>query len=407
MSSSFMVTEAWRALGANRMRTLLTMLGMIIGVAAVILMLAVGSGAQFNVNQAIASMGSNLFVIWGSSQNTNGVRNAAGSAPSLTLDDATAIAQLPDVNAVSPQSGGQAQVVYGANNWSTQVQGTTPGFLDTHNWSVINGRMFSDEEVTANARVAVLGQTVVTNLFGTEDPVGKTVQIGTLPFTVIGVLAVKGQSMMGSDQDDTILVPITTALSQLFGSPFPNNVRFLMAQAASPQLMGQAQEDIQALLRQRHRLTASQPDDFSIRNLSAATEAASDSARTMSLLLAAIAAISLVVGGIGIMNIMFVSVTERTREIGIRVAVGARRRDVLLQFLMEAIFVSVSGCLIGVIIGVVAAGLLQWMAGLTVIITAVSIILAFGVSVAVGVFFGYYPARKASRMKPIEALRFQ
>lgn len=407
MKSAFMFTEAWRALGANRLRTLLTMLGMIIGVAAVILMLAVGSGAQFRVNQAIASLGSNLFVIWGGAQNVGGVHSAAGTAPSLTLDDARAVAELPDVGAVSPQTGGGAQVVYGQNNWNTGVEGTTPGFLQTHNWELAEGRMFTNEEVQSLARVAVLGQTVATNLFGSADPVGKTIRIGSQPFMVVGLLSIKGQSMNGSDQDDTVLVPVTTALSELFGSPFPNNVRIIMAQAASAELMGQAQQDIDALLRQRHHLTSNQPDDFSIRNLSAATAAAADSARSMSLLLAAIAAISLVVGGIGIMNIMYVSVTERTREIGIRVAVGARRRDVLLQFLLEAIFVSVSGCLVGICIGILVAALLQWFAGLTVIITLVSIILAFGVSVAVGVFFGYYPARKASRMKPIDALRFQ
>jgi putative ABC transport system permease protein len=407
MTPSFMVTEAWRALGANRLRTLLTMLGMIIGVAAVILMLAVGSGAQFRVSQAISALGSNLFIILSGSQTSGGVRTATGSAPTLTLDDAAAIGQLSNIAAVAPIAPGGAQIVYGANNWSTGVTGTTPGYLEAHNWPLAVGRMFTEGEIRGEARVAVIGQTVATNLFGSENPVGKTVRIANRPFEVIGLLSVKGQSLNGQDQDDTVLIPVSTALHQLFGSTFANSVRFIMAQAVSPQAMNQAQTDMDALLRQRHHLQPAQPDDFSIRNLTALTNAASDTTRIMSLLLGAIASISLIVGGIGIMNIMLVSVTERTREIGIRVAVGARRRDILLQFLLEAIFISVSGCLFGVLLGVLAAAVLQGIADLTVIVTGISILLAFSVAAGIGVFFGFYPARKASLMKPIDALRYQ
>ncbi|MGH8397229.1 MAG: ABC transporter permease [Gammaproteobacteria bacterium] len=402
-----MVTEAWRALGANRLRTLLTMLGMIIGVAAVILMLAVGSGAQFRVSQSISALGSNLFIILSGSQTSGGVRTAMGSAPTLTLGDAAAIGQLSDIAAVAPIAPGAAQIVYGPNNWNTGVTGTTQGYLQAHNWLLAKGRMFTESEIRGEARVAVLGQTVAINLFGSEDPVDKNIRISNRPFLVIGLLSVKGQSLGGQDQDDTVLIPVSTALHQLFGSQFADSVRLIMAQAASPTVMGQAQTDIEALLRQRHHLIAGRADDFSIRNLTALLNTAADTARIMSLLLGAIASISLIVGGIGIMNIMLVSVTERTREIGIRVAVGARRRDILLQFLLEAIFISVSGCLFGVCLGVTAAWLLQALANLTVIVTVISIVLAFGVAAGIGVFFGFYPARKASLMKPIDALRFQ
>ncbi len=407
MTPAFMVTEAWRSLGTNRLRTLLTMLGMIIGVAAVILMLAVGSGAQFRVSQSISALGSNLFIILSGSQTSGGVRTAMGSAPTLTLQDAAAIGQLSNIAAVAPIAPGAAQIVYGPNNWNTGVTGTTPGYLQAHNWPLAEGRMFTESEIRGETRVAVVGQTVATNLFGSENPVGKTIRISNRPFLVIGLLSVKGQSLGGQDQDDTVLIPVSTALHQLFGSQFANSVRLIMAQAVSPTVMGQAQTDIEALLRQRHHLMVGRPDDFSIRNLTALFNTAADTARIMSLLLGAIASISLVVGGIGIMNIMLVSVTERTREIGIRVAVGARRRDILLQFLLEAIFISVSGCLFGVCLGVMVAWLLQVLADLTVIITAISILLAFGVAAGIGVFFGFYPARKASLMKPIDALRFQ
>ena len=407
MTPSFMVTEAWRALGANRLRTLLTMLGMIIGVAAVILMLAVGSGAQFRVNQSIAALGSNLFIVLSGSQTSGGVRTAMGSAPTLTLEDANAIGQLSDIASVAPLAPGGAQIVYGQNNWNTGVIGTTPGYLQVHNWPLAAGRMFTQSEIRGEARVAVLGQTVAANLFGSGNPVGQVIRITNRPFMVIGLLSAKGQSMNGQDQDDTVLIPVSTALHQLFGSQFADSVRLIMAQAVSPAAMNQAQSDMQALLRQRHHLQAGRPDDFSIRNLTALLNTAADTARILSLLLGAIASSSLIVGGIGLMNIMLVSVTERTREIGIRVAVGARRRDILLQFLLEAIFISVSGCLFGVCLGVLTAWLVQAAADLSVIVTVASILLAFGVAAGIGVFFGFYPARKASLMKPIDALRFQ
>ncbi|HVC37083.1 MAG TPA: ABC transporter permease [Gammaproteobacteria bacterium] len=406
-SFAFMVMEAWRALGSNRLRTLLTMLGMIIGVAAVVLMLAVGSGAQYSVNQSIAAMGSNLFIVLSGAQTSGGRFMGMGTTPTLTLEDAQAISQLSNVAAVAPVVPGSAQIVFGGNNWSTGVSGTMPGYLSVHNWPLAYGRNISESDVRTEARVAILGQTVAMNLFGGADPVGKIIRISGYPYLVIGLLSVKGQSLGGQDQDDTVLIPVTTALHQLFGSQFVDSVRFIMAQAASLDTMTQVQDDMQALLRQRHHLRGSKPDDFAIRNLTQLAQTASDTARIMSLLLGAIASISLIVGGIGIMNIMLVSVTERTREIGIRMAVGARRHDILLQFLLESIFISVSGCLIGVCLGVGGAYLVMGFTHMTVIVTGFSIALAFIVAAAIGIFFGFYPARIASLMKPIDALRFQ
>ena len=403
----FMVIEAWRALGSNRLRTLLTMLGMIIGVAAVVLMLAVGSGAQYAVNQSIAAMGSNLFIVLSGAQTSGGRFMGMGTTPTLTLGDAQAIGQLSNVAAVAPVVPGSAQIVFGANNWSTGVSGTTPGYLSVHNWPLAFGRNITESDTRTEARVAILGQTVASNLFGDADPAGKIIRISGYPYLVIGLLTMKGQSLGGQDQDDTVLIPVTTALHQLFGSQFVDSVRFIMAQAASLDTMTQVQEDMEALLRQRHHLRSSKPDDFAIRNLTQLAQTASDTARVMSLLLGAIASISLIVGGIGIMNIMLVSVTERTREIGIRMAVGARRHDILLQFLLESIFISVSGCLIGVCLGVSAAYLVMGFTHMTVIVTGFSIALAFIVAAAIGIFFGFYPARIASLMKPIDALRFQ
>ena len=402
-----MLSEAARAMRANRLRTLLTMLGMVIGVGAVIMMLAIGRGAQSAVEQSIASMGSNLFIILSGSSTSGGVRLGAGVAPTLTVADAQAIAELPSVAAVAPALPNNAQLIYGPNNWSTSVMGTTPTFLEVRDWRIEAGVPFTDSDVRSATRVALLGQTVVKNLFGDADPVGKTLRIRQSPFLVVGVLAAKGQSLDGRDQDDTVLIPVTTAQNQLFGNQFQGSVRFIFAQAVSSEVMDETEREITELLRQRHHLQERSENDFTVRNLTALASTAAATTRIMSLMLGAIASISLVVGGIGIMNIMLVSVTERTREIGIRMAIGARERDILLQFLLEAIIISVIGCFVGVLLGVGGAWVVNALTDTVVVITASAIAMAFLVASGIGVFFGYYPAHKAARLKPIEALRYQ
>jgi putative ABC transport system permease protein len=402
-----MLREAWRAMAANKLRTFLTMLGLVIGVGAVVLMMAIGQGAQTLVKEAVASMGSNLFIVLSGGTTTGGARSGSGSAPTLTLADAAAIEELPAVAAVAPTQFGSAQLVYGANNWSAQVMGVTPSYLDVREWRLVAGAPFTETDVRAVTRVALVGQTVVRQLFGDEDPVGKTIRIRNSPYVVVGVLTAKGQSFDGRDQDDTVLVPLSTALRKLYGSPFPDSVRFMMVKAVSEDAMDRAERAITALLRARHRIPEDGESDFTIRNLSAVADVQAQTTRVMSIMLGAVASVSLVVGGIGIMNIMLVSVTERTREIGIRMAIGARRRDILLQFLLESTIVSVVGCLIGVALGIGAAALVSGTTGMLVVVTGASILLAFLVAAAVGVFFGFYPARKAAGLKPIEALRFQ
>jgi putative ABC transport system permease protein len=402
-----MLGEAWRAMGANRLRTFLTMLGMVIGVGAVVLMMSIGQGAQYAIKQSISAMGSNLFILLSGSTQAGGVRSGSGGGYTLNVADAEAIAELSGVQAVAPIHTGSAQVVYGPNNWNTSVIGTMPGYLDARSWPVVAGSAFTDSDVRSATRVALIGQTAAANLFGDEDPVGKTIRIRQSPFVILGMLGVKGQGMDGRDQDDTILIPLTTAQRQVFGSQFPGSVRMVMVQTETQEIMPSVEKEMTELLRQRHRIREGFENDFFLRNLTAAADSAAESTRIMSLLLGAIASVSLLVGGIGIMNIMLVSVTERTREIGIRMAIGAREKDILLQFLLEAIIISVVGCLIGLLLGIAGALLVEATTGTLVIISFSSVVVAFGVAAAVGIFFGFYPAKKAAQLDPIEALRYQ
>ncbi len=402
-----MLGEAWRAMGANRLRTLLTMLGMVIGVGAVVLMMAVGQGAQYAVSQSISAMGSNLFILISGSSSTGGVRSGSGAAPSLTVNDADAIAELPGVLNVAPVHPGNAQAVYGPNNWSTSVIGTTPAYLEARSWTVVSGNSFTDSDVRSATRVALIGKTAAQNLFGDDDPVGKTLRIRQSPFVVLGVLSSKGQSLDGRDQDDTLIIPLTTAQRKVFGTQFQGSVRMVMVQANTPESMPAVEKSMTALLRQRHRLREDMDNDFFLRNLAAVADSAAETTRIMSLLLGAIASVSLLVGGIGIMNIMLVSVTERTREIGIRLAIGAREKDIMLQFLLEAVIISLAGCFIGLLVGIGGALLANALTDTAIIISGGSVLVAFGVAATIGIFFGFYPARKAARLDPIEALRYQ
>jgi putative ABC transport system permease protein len=399
--------EASQSMGANRLRTGLTMLGMIIGVASVVLMLAIGQGAQALVTESIASMGSNLFIVLSGTSTAGGVRMGGGTVPTLTYKDTMAIGELESIAAVAPMLPNSAPMVYGANNWTTQVVGTTPDYFEVRDWQPSEGVVFTPTDLRSANRVVLLGKTVVSHLFGDEDPIGKTLRIKNNPFTVVGVLSSKGQSLDGRDQDDTALIPFTTAQRKVFGNQFPGMVRYAMAKAASAEVMTAAEAQMNDLLRQRHRIRAGMDDDFSIRNLTALAQTAQGATKAMSMMLGAIAGVSLLVGGIGIMNIMLVSVTERTREIGIRMAIGARTFDILAQFLLEALMISLSGSLLGVILGVTIAWLVATTFGMNVVVTLTSIFLAFGVAAAVGIFFGFYPARKAAALRPIEALRYQ
>jgi len=403
-----MLSEAWHAMGANRLRTFLTMLGMVIGVGAVVLMMAIGQGAQQAIKKSIDSMGSNLFIVLSGSSNSMGTRTGSGNAASLNINDAYAVADLTDVLMVAPINTGNAQIVYSGNNWNTSVIGTTPNYFNIRNWNVDEGYAFTDSDIRSATRVALIGKTVAENLFSDEiDPVGKTIRIKNNPFIILGVLERKGQSLDGRDQDDTVIVPITTAQRKVFGNQIPGSVRMVMAQAKSEKVMSIAEDSINGLLRQRHNIRESMDNDFSVRNLTAMANTAAETTKTMSMLLGAIASISLLVGGIGIMNIMLVSVTERTREIGIRMAIGAREKDILLQFLLEACAISIVGCMIGVLLGLGGAYMIEKAFGLEIVVSTNSILLAFSVAASVGVFFGFYPASKAAKLNPIEALRYQ
>jgi putative ABC transport system permease protein len=400
---------AFGALLINKLRSALTMLGIIIGVAAVIAMVAVGAGAQVRIQQQIASIGSNIIIILSGSITSAGVRVGTGNAQTLTEDDARALTRdSTAVQAAAPVSRGGAQVVYGNNNWGTQILGTTPDYLSIRDIRIDQGQPFTTADVDAAAKVALLGKTVVDNLFNGEDPIGKVIRIKKVPFTVAGTLVSKGQSPTGQDQDDVILLPISSAKKKVIGSSQANaaSVGMIMVQAREG-MSAVAQDEMANLLRQRHHSQSSQDDDFSIRDMTEVFKAQESSASVMSLLLAAIASVSLLVGGIGIMNIMLVSVTERTKEIGLRQAVGAKTKDILTQFLVEAVTLSVAGGIAGIAVGLSASALISYFADWSTVVSLGSVLLAFLFSALVGVSFGYYPARKAAYMDPIQALHYE
>ncbi len=399
---------ALRALRVNKMRSALTMLGIIIGVGAVIAMIGIGTAASNKISKFISSIGSNILMVTPGATSAGGVRMGAGTQSTLTLNDADAVKrECPAVALVAPVLGGVAQIVYGSQNWSTGVTGTTPSMFTAREWSMDSGRIFTEQEVRSAGKVCLLGRTVVDNLFGSLDPVGQVVRIKNVPFTVIGVLEAKGQDPGGHDQDDVVYVPVTSAQKKLFGTAFPGMIRMMYIQARSLGDMNAAERQITDLLKQRHHIGPQQENDFTVRNLTQILQASEQSAKMMTILLGAIASVSLLVGGIGIMNIMLVSVTERTREIGIRMAIGAKTWDIRLQFIIEALILSLIGGIAGIIAGISASKILSVVAGWDTVISPFSIVLAFGFSGLVGIFFGFYPAYKASLLDPIEALRYE
>jgi putative ABC transport system permease protein len=396
---------ALRALARNKLRSFLTMLGIIIGVGAVIAMVAIGEGAKATIRAQIASLGTNVLIILPGTATQGGVRTGFGGVNTLTEGDAKAIREeLRSVAFVSPVLRRPEQVVAGNLNWNTLVQGVAPEFQYIREWQVAGGRFLHDGDIESDAKVALLGQTVVRNLFGNDDPVDAVIRIRNIPFRVVGVLAPKGQSSQGADQDDTVLIPYTSMQKRLMRI---THVQTIIASAVSADRVQEAQEQVTLLLRQRHRIQPEREDDFFIRNLSDISEAASSSARVMAILLGAVASISLLVGGIGIMNIMLVSVTERTREIGIRMAVGARSRDIMLQFLVEAVVMAATGGSIGILLGIGSSEILRFWANWPTLVSPIIVAIAFLFSGAVGVFFGFYPAQKAAHLDPIDALRYE
>ena len=408
LAASFRI--ALNALRLNKMRSMLTMLGIIIGVAAVITMIAVGGGVRERVQSQIQSLGSNLIIVLPGSMTASGVRIGAGANLNLTEDDGIAIArEIPEVQFVAPMNRGNAQIVVAGNNWGTQIFGVTPDWFEVREWPLLHGRIFEASEMQGSAKVIILGQTVAHELFGDDDPLGQTVRVRNIPFTVIGVLTRKGQSMQGTDQDDTAVMPISTHRNRVFGGQQGRlrRVNVIQVKVWEGASMKDAEAGMRELLRQRQRTSPGQDDQFTIRNLTEILQAQEDSSRVMTLLLASVASVSLLVGGIGIMNIMLVSVTERTREIGLRMAIGARSKDILTQFLVEAITLSLIGGFIGIVTGVASSHLIAHFAGWATKLSVEAIMLAVGFSGSIGIFFGFYPARKASRLLPIEALRYE
>ena len=398
------------ALRINKMRSALTMLGIIIGVAAVLVMIAVGNGAQARVEEQIKSLGSNIIMVLSGSVTSGGARGGSGSQPTIYEEDAAAMMrEIDDIQAAAPTLRASGQVIAGNANWSTTFYGITPEYLEVREWPIVEGRSFETTEMNGSGKVVLIGQTVAENLFGAASPLDQVIRVRKVPLTVIGVLQRKGQSMSGQDQDDTLLMPINTARTRVIGvtQAKSHSVSSIMVKVKDGADMTQAEAHLKELLRQRHRVQPGQDDDFYVRNLSEILQAQEASSKVMALLLAAVASVSLLVGGIGIMNIMLVSVTERTREIGLRMAVGARGRDILTQFLVEAVTLSVIGGFIGIVLGVSTALLIAKLAGWPTALSVTAIILAAGFAAIIGIFFGYYPARKASRLLPIDALRYE
>ncbi|SHI36603.1 putative ABC transport system permease protein [Anaerovibrio lipolyticus DSM 3074] len=396
---------AFTALLANKMRSLLTMLGIIIGVGAVIAMVSVGMGVKSDVVNSISSLGSNMLIVSPGSTNRGGVRGAAGSRTNLKYDDAKAIKEkIKNIDFVSPSVSRSYQIVYGNQNWNSSVMGVTPEYMSIRSLEVSTGSFVSESDNNKRNRVAVIGSTVATNLFGTTNPVGQNIRVNNQPFKVIGVLESKGQSSMGQDQDDVVIVPLTTAMERLMAMDYVSSVNIQVSDANK---MDQVQEDIEVLLRQRHKIIGGKEDDFNVRNMTSLMETMSQTTTMLTILLGSIAGISLVVGGIGIMNIMMVSVTERTREIGIRKALGATFQNIMMQFLIESVVIGVIGGIIGIGMGCGLSMLVGKFGNFTTVITPLPVLVSFSFSVGIGLFFGIYPARKAAKLDPIEALRYE